>query len=831
MLDAITWSLFGIARKRDDSLINNQSNTAVVALVFEYENNYYRVQRSKKKEKTTTLDFQILRDRKPEDRAGGEHWTSMIDASPGAWKPLSGRTLRETESVIRDTLRLDYETFVNASFFLQGKADQFTQQRPGDRKLILGNILGLDIWEEYRQRASEKRRSVEAEIATIDGRLNEIIAELDQEEARRIHLKEIEAELNRLTLEREIQESTLDNLRQFFATLAEQKKMVATLAGQLETSTKRLDEYRSRLTLRTAEKEELSVVISHSADIEASYKELQTEQGTLQEWEVIAGKFREQEKERNEPLAEIQAAKARLNQERKSLLSQQEGMQALQYEVEGIQPQIEGTKTALMIAEAKLERKERLTSDLQDARVLGSDAKKENNLLYKQMTQLKERINNLENTKEAICPTCGRMLNTIERLGLIDQLTIEGTELGDRFRENKASTEETEQKIKDIEEQLTEISTAERDVRAQEKKLTQLTSRLEIIQGQLRAWESEGAPRLENVSSKLFSEDFSHAARKQLEAINAELKAIGYDAAEHDKTREKVSRLKIFDEEMVKLEKARSALAPLDREISDLKTQINILETQIDAQRNDYIAAADSLASAQEGIPDIDEAENNLMRTKENENRLRLEVGAAQQKVLVLDDLKTRRKNLDADREGFANQVRQYRTLERAFGKDGVPALLIEQALPQIESKANQVLERLSDGKMNVQFITQALYKDKKREDLRETLEIQIRDSAGERGYEMYSGGEAFRINFAIRLALSEVLAQRAGARLQMLVIDEGFGSQDALGRQRLIEAINLVKSDFEKILVITHIEELKDSFPTRIEVEKSELGSSVRII
>jgi exonuclease SbcC len=95
----------------------------------------------------------------------------------------------------------------------------------------------------------------------------------------------------------------------------------------------------------------------------------------------------------------------------------------------------------------------------------------------------------------------------------------------------------------------------------------------------------------------------------------------------------------------------------------------------------------------------------------------------------------------------------------------------------------------------------------------------------------MFSGGEAFRVNFAIRLALSEVLAQRAGARLQTLVIDEGFGSQDALGRQRLIEAINLVRPDFAKILVITHVEELKDVFPTRIEVEKGDRGSVVRVM
>ena len=95
----------------------------------------------------------------------------------------------------------------------------------------------------------------------------------------------------------------------------------------------------------------------------------------------------------------------------------------------------------------------------------------------------------------------------------------------------------------------------------------------------------------------------------------------------------------------------------------------------------------------------------------------------------------------------------------------------------------------------------------------------------------MFSGGEAFRVNFAIRLALSRVLAQRAGARLQTLVIDEGFGSQDAEGRQRLIEAINLVGHDFAKVLVITHLEELKDAFPARIEVEKTPQGSQVRVL
>ena len=172
-----------------------------------------------------------------------------------------------------------------------------------------------------------------------------------------------------------------------------------------------------------------------------------------------------------------------------------------------------------------------------------------------------------------------------------------------------------------------------------------------------------------------------------------------------------------------------------------------------------------------------------------------------------------------------------YKKLEAAFGKNGVPALLIEQALPEIENKANEILERLSGGTMSVRFETRSPYKDKRRDDLKETLDIQISDGSGTRDYEMFSGGEAFRVNFAIRLALSEILAQRAGARLQTLVIDEGFGSQDAEGRQRLIEAINLVRQDFARILVITHIEELKDSFPNRIEVEKTLGGSTIRVM
>src|SRR5690606_36351607 len=129
----------------------------------------------------------------------------------------------------------------------------------------------------------------------------------------------------------------------------------------------------------------------------------------------------------------------------------------------------------------------------------------------------------------------------------------------------------------------------------------------------------------------------------------------------------------------------------------------------------------------------------------------------------------------------------------------GIQALLIERAVPEIEMDANELLDRLSGGAMRVVIDTQKQLKS--RDALAETLDIRISDPAGERPYENFSGGEQFRVNFAIRLALSRVLARRAGARLQTLVIDEGFGSQDLNGRQRLVEAINTIQGDFERIL------------------------------
>jgi exonuclease SbcC len=202
-------------------------------------------------------------------------------------------------------------------------------------------------------------------------------------------------------------------------------------------------------------------------------------------------------------------------------------------------------------------------------------------------------------------------------------------------------------------------------------------------------------------------------------------------------------------------------------------------------------------------------------------------VGAAQQKLDYCRYLAKEQQDRSRQLHNLNEERALYEELQMAFGKKGLQALIIEAAIPELEEEANALLSRMTDGRMNLHFDTQ---RDTKAGNVIETLDIKIADENGSRSYEMYSGGEAFRINFAIRIALSKLLARRAGAQLQTLIIDEGFGTQDAEGRQKLVEAINSIKDDFARILVITHIEELQDAFPVRIDVYKTAQGSQITV-
>ena len=812
LLDAITWVLFGQARRKDDTVINTRTQKAEVTLDFEYEGNVYRVRRSKQHNKATLLEFTVR----------------QVD---GGFKPLTEHTVAKTEEAIVKVLHMDYDTFTNASFFLQNRADQFAQQTPTERKRILGNILGLEKWEQMRQAALDQRRSSENELNGLESLLAEIKAELAESDQRHASLKQLEDSLKSAAKLRTQKEKELESLHKQEAALKEQKHLVDVLAGQASAARHRLDDTTAKLAERRTEQETYRQEITHAAEIEAAYQEWQALRKELEHWDEIAANFHQHEQRRNAPLTAIEKEKARLDQERSTLLEQKRSIDASAEALPLVEAQVKEKQTALVMLSNRLEDRSKLEDEQRRLiESMGAWAA-ENKQLRSDMDALSKHIAQVKAAEGATCPFCNQPLEPEYREQLIADLEKQGKEMGDRFRQNVAQTQSGEQRRKELEHELAELQRLETDRQGQRRSLDQMENEVKLAQAALDAWQSSGAKRLDEVSASLKDEEYAADARKQLAEADAALKELGYDAAAHDACRRREQERRASEAQFRALEKARSALEPLEREIASLEQQRAAQEKEAKQQVAEHQTAAANYEKAAAGLPDLTQSDAELNDLREDENRLRLEVGMAQQKVAVLADLKAREAEIREQESAIKLRIARLKTLEHAFGKDGIPALLIEQALPEIEAQANALLDRLSPNGMSVHFETQKDYKAKNREDRKETLDILISDPMGQREYELYSGGEAFRVNFAIRLALSHLLAQRAGARLQTLVIDEGFGSQDADGRQRLIEAINLVQPDFAKILVITHLEELKDAFPARIEVEKTPQGSRLTVV
>jgi exonuclease SbcC len=731
------------------------------------------VQRTLPRNKNTLLEFQVR--------------------TETAWKPLTEKTTRETQARIEQTLRLDFETFVNASFFLQGKADQFTQQNATRRKEVLSNILGLEMWEDYKNRTAEKRKTFERDVDELDGRMREIDAELAEEDLRKARLAELEANLKQLMALRTAQEAALDSIKRSAALIGEQRKMAAMLADRLERERSAVSGLEDRLAIKRTERDSYTDLVHRAKEVESAYKAWQKSRKELEGWDGIASQFREYEKERAPLLEQIAVERAKLEQELQGLKEQASATGDQLSVISGLEAQIGATESALREAEARVTERTQVEEQRNAARERQAELKAENDALKADMNELKERIDSLRSAQGASCPLCGQELSPEHRLATLTQLEREGKQEGDRFRANQAESAELAKQITDYELQITRLASAENERIRYASEVSQLNERLDNLQSLRKDWESVGKKRLKEVEKLLDSGKYAAEEQKQLAKLEKQLEKLGYDVAAHDEAREKEVELRAVEEEFANLKSAKEVSKQIDSELANLKLEIENHEAEIVTLEAEYSAARTNLKAAEAGVPDLDAAERELFRLREAENKTRSELGGAEQRVTVLETLRTRRASYEKECEEFQKLIARYRTLERAFGKDGVPALLIEQALPQIEDKANELLDRLSDGHMSIRFVTQTEYKDKRRDDLRETLDIQISDTAGIRNYEMYSGGEAFRVNFAVRLALSKILAQRKGARLQTLVIDERFGSQDTQGRQRLIEAINLV--------------------------------------
>ena len=952
ILDGITWSLFGKSRsKSDDDLINRlairQDEAMEVRFTFALEKVVYRVTRKKAYSKGTRLELQI-------------------EAGDDKWKTLTESKIRETQAAIEKLLRMNYDTFINASFLLQGKADEFTTKTPNKRKEILADLMGLGIWDEYREAAASRRKEEDNRLILLNSQVDEIGEELGEEENRTLALATVQTELDAILERLKDKDLLLTEMRRTETAVQQQKQHVENLTANLTRTEQRLLELQQTITQRETEQAEFAEIIAQTATIEKAYSEWQTVEQSVQAWQQKADQYNQlqQEKrpfelaiaeekskleaqqvtlaaqevriananverqsvqntlneaeeklkqvlvqldrvneqeatwhEKRTQLQKLEAERASQTQEMQRLQNQAKRMDSLRIEQTAVADNLQQAQTQLADLTVKLKSLKEKETQQNQAIAEQNGLESSQPALREQMNRLKERMDKLQDEAEGVCPICGQPLSAEHRTTVLAELRVEGKEMGDRYRNNKARIDSLVIAVKELNDELKEQSRLEQNQQTQQQRHAQAEARLQEIEQTLADWHAEGGVRLaelemaldgdeevkvlkaevvhlgtavqdkptyENerqvqqklvadsearlteleraitdweaegkqalatIKQQLAEHGYATEAQTKLTELNTQIEAVGYESEAHDSARAELEKLTELPAQYQQLKQAEAAVKPLQDALLDLAKQQTEQETAVadlKAERETAVAELEKL-TADGG--DIKSVEDEVFHLREEQVQANRKVGAAQQRLDVLDDLRVRRTQLEAQKEECSRQIQRLKLLEKACGKSGVQALLIEQALPEIEERANELLDRLTGGEMRLLFSTQK--KLKSRDAVAETLEIKISDPAGERPYENFSGGEQFRVNFAIRLALSQLLAHRSGARLQTLVIDEGFGSQDPNGRQRLVEAINTIEKDFAVIMIITHIDELRDAFPQRIEVEKRPSGSFISV-
>jgi DNA repair protein SbcC/Rad50 len=324
----------------------------------------------------------------------------------------------------------------------------------------------------------------------------------------------------------------------------------------------------------------------------------------------------------------------------------------------------------------------------------------------------------------------------------------------------------------------------------------------------------------------------------ELVEIDRQITELGYDRNYHQQVSTELRESQAVQLQYQEVQQAKLAQPlTLDR-IKLLETNYQqSVETQQQAKLE-----VDRISAEIAKIPDTDDKiraiEQQLAARRQQLDTSLAILGGLEQKLTQLANIKEQMRSQEQQLATYKQQQKIYDELGKAFGKNGIQALVIENILPQLEVESNQILSKLSNNQFHVQFITQKATKatrvkkaSVKSAKYIDTLDIVIGDANGTRSYETYSGGEAFRINFSIRLALAKLLAQRAGTPLKMLIVDEGFGTQDREGCDRLIAAINAISEDFACILAVTHMPQFREAFQTRIEVRKTNSGSQLQVI
>ena len=818
LLDAITWCLWGKARgKNQDDLISYGADEARVELDFMARESTYRTIRShsrgggRRRQGVSDLQLQLVRD--------------------GDVQPLTGDSIRQTQAKIDQIVGMDYDTFINSAFLLQGRADEFTNNTPSDRKAVLAKILGLEVYDRLQERAKEGLAQGAEAAKELEGALGWMQNEAEGIGDPSDQLSHVGENLDALSLLLAEKRREIDDLRGQVRELERQLGQLTELEGQMRTLAKDIEQLDTAMAEARSRIRQYKDLAQQADAIKKGAARLEQTRLRFEALEAARRQFDELAEGKNSIVRAIDTGRARLETQ----------VEQLRHRVELELPPKADAEPVLVTEQVEVrgrlegleEEAGKIAGQQQDQQTLSTLIGETQSTAERYKTEGLELRSKLEllagagrGVAEAVCPLCKAPMDEDGCANLAATYDAE-------IKEKRRLYGQTQSQLKKLDSQRAKLEgelprrqeSLDRAKREGEIKLRELERGIEESR-QAQRDRDQAQTQLAAAVASLASGDFAAQDHSRLQELEREIDALGYGEDARRQSYDEMGNLQPFEERQRQLDHAVSILPQEEESLSQN-------EGMHQRRREEQGHLEQQLQAGQEAIAALPHWQTRLKEAEAAEAELEMNrqeaigrKGHLEGQVRRLEELAREIAGSSASLAELADQQSIYQELVTALGRQGVQAMLIETVVPRVEEEAKALLGRMTDNRMHLKLETQRERRTGRGDPI-ETLEIYVSDELGPRSYEMYSGGEAFRVNLSLRIALSKVLAQRLGAPLPTLFIDEGFGTQDAAGRERILDVIGAIEKDFEKVIVITHLDELKDAFPVRIEVQKEEAGST----
>lgn len=859
LLDAITWTIWGQARKlmgnakADQGLLRLGQTQMMVCLDFECGGQLYRIKREFMQtygKPVAILDF------------------GLFDRNTEQFISLTEKTIRDTQAKIDNMLHLTFDAFINSAFLRQGQANEFSKKTAKERKEVLASILGLDRYENIRRLAAERIKqsnTYKLHLVTLNTKLEEELAKApiieQQLNALTTKQQEITAQEQAIALEKKELENEAHILQ-------EKKQKIAMVAYQQEQSKNEQENSHSKLreiftqwrsihkqnlkkidygALEHEKKEILNAIKLHQQALQDQLTLKQEFLTYKEQANHFAHQFHEKKSQEintkkiaiERLIAEQNHVIAKINDTNISQTRNQQECSAYTQELTILSNKPNKNNQQSATLEKQFEkRKEHYQRWITQA-----------NMLSTELVTIDQKNKLVHDEESPSCPLCEQNLSAARKRFLKKKFEDNAQFLKQRFTRLSNLIKKLKTILIDQHALLEQIKKDEQQAQLEKIKIDEISKTIAKYQndkadlvGALAKYQELQTILQSTIQAEQKSlQDLLLSSKKELETID-----------DYQKIQKKLSEIeKMLAEHTYNspaYEQATRQLNHIEKQLihyRDLQEQ-QLFQTQRTQQINTLCIALKSLkkeiALQEQKLLEMKTIESNqdhlIQRHKQLETKIREIV---QQKELVIHEkgsLENQRQKLEQTKQEKDLQEKElktcsaiiddYQAIAQATGKDGIQALLIEDAIPEIEHEANELLAKLTDNQ--TQLFIESL-RDLKKGGTKETLDIRISDAAGIRAYELFSGGEAFRIDFALRIAISKLLARRAGTSLQTLIIDEGFGSQDEDGLSHIMDAIYKIQEDFAKIIIVSHLTSMKNQFPVHFIIEKGPQGSMVEIM